>query len=247
MPDGKDKNPYSVARDLAADPTDFTAGGKCSMCGNCCSSILPLGPGDITRLKAFAEDAGFVPELPDGPNVVYAHCPFLAAPGPGTGVRRCLAYDVRPDVCRIFSCSNTNYENAAAWAAAYGTDAMPEPMNIWMVFDRTGLRFNGEEIPYAKAPFCRIVNEEREAFEFHVGRPASFLLENGEYVPPSMVIGIYEAGLHVFNGAKSAMEFIPFENISQILSQTCRVEFAPGMEPADETCGKKEEQEEADA
>lgn len=244
MPDGKDKNPYSVARDLAADPTDFTAGGRCSMCGNCCSSILPLGPGDIKRLKAFAEDTGFVPELPDGPNVVYAHCPFLDAPEPGTGARKCLAYDVRPDVCRIFSCANTNYENAAAWAAAYGTDAMPEPMNIWMVFDRTGLRFDNVEIPYSKAPFCRIADEDRNAYEFHVGRPASFILENDEFVPPSLVLGIYGTGLHVFNGAKSAMEFIPFENIKEILSRDCRVEFTEDMEPVKEE-PEKEDSEDA--
>lgn len=53
--------------------------------------------------------------------------------------------------------------------------------------------------------------------------------------------------LHVFNSAKSAMEFIPFENISRGLSRTCRAGFAPGMESAGGTGGKKEEQEETHA
>lgn len=240
----KDGNPYSVAKDLATDPTDYTVDGKCSRCGGCCSSIMPLGPHDIKRLREFAEKTGFVPRLPAGPNVIYVHCPFLVDSDEDPGKKTCAAYGDRPDVCRIFSCANTNYQNAQAWAEAYGTDAMPEPMNAWQVFDRTGLRFDNVEIPYSKAPFCRIADEAGNAYEFHVGRPASFMLENGEFVPPSLVLGIYKTGLHVFNGAKSAMEFIHFENIKEILSRDCRVEFTEDMEPVKEE-PEKEDSEDA--
>lgn len=220
--DCKEKN-YTVSNDLAKDPTDFTKDGKCSRCGGCCASVLPLGPGDVTRLKDFIEKTGFEPVIPEGTDIVYARCPFLTD-GDAPGEKRCAAYDARPDVCRIFSCGNTNYKNAEAWYEAYGLPDMPAPMNAWSLFNLTGLRLGGRPVPYDRAPFCRITNDKNESYEFHVGRPASFMLENGEYVPPGLVVGIYKNGVHVFNDAKHAMEFIPFENVAEVLSDSCRVE-----------------------
>lgn len=217
------ENPYTVARDLATEPTDLTDGGQCSRCGGCCSSVLPLGDEDIARLRSFIADTGFEPSLPDGHDVIYMHCPFLVE-DKTAGTKSCAAYDVRPGVCRVFICSNSNAANAKAWADAYGDAEVPSPKNPWMLFNRTGLRLGGREIPYDKAPLCRIKNDKNESYEFHVGRPVSLMLEDGTYVPPSIVIGIYRNGLHVFNGAKHGMEFIPFDIMTDVLSEECHAD-----------------------
>lgn len=228
----KKENRYSVAKDLAANPTNLMKNGVCSKCGGCCSNILPLSEQDIRRLRSFAEEHKFVPRLPAGANLIYAHCPFLIEPDPETqpGVKICAAYDARPDVCRIFLCSNTNDQNARAWMTQFGAAAMPEPANVWQVFNRTGLRYDGIEIPYDQAPLCRVANDKREAYEFHVGRPVSVMLENDEFVPPSMILNISQLGLQIFNGAKNNVQFISFGQIDQILSEACRVEFTEDME-----------------
>lgn len=217
------KKPYTVARDLATDPEDLTENGQCSRCGGCCSSVLPLGESDISRLKSFAAITGFEPCLPDGHDVIYMHCPFMIT-NRITGKKECAAYDARPDVCRVFICSNTNAMNAKAWVDAHGETPLPEPKNAWLLFNKTGLRLGGQEIPYDRAPFCRIENDQGESYEFHVGRPASLMLTDRTYVPPSIVVGIYKNGLHVFNGAKRGMEFIPFDLVAEVLSEECRVE-----------------------
>ena len=118
------KETYTVARDLAKEPDDLTKDGKCSRCGGCCASVLPLGEADIERLKSFAAMTGFDPRLPDGRDVIYMHCPFMVT-NMLTGEKACAAYDVRPDVCRVFICSNTNIKNAQAWADAYGEKPLP--------------------------------------------------------------------------------------------------------------------------
>lgn len=223
MPKKKKNEPYSVARDLATEPINLTDNGQCSRCGGCCSSVLPLSENDIAALKSFSAITGFEPRIPDGHDIVYAHCPFLVD-NKTTGTKDCAAYASRPAVCRIFICSNRNIENAKAWADEHGEAPLPEPLNAWLVFNKTGLRIGGIEIPYDKAPFCRIENDKHESYEFHVGRPASFMLADGEYVPPSIVVAIYKNGLHVFNGAKHGMEFIPFEDMAEVLSESCRVE-----------------------
>lgn len=231
------KEPYTIRKDLAKEPENLTENGQCSRCGGCCASVLPLGDNDVERLRSFAAQTGFDPCLPAGHDVVYAHCPFLVD-NKITGRKDCAAYDVRPDVCRVFICSNSNIENAKAWADAYGETPLPEPVNAWMLFNRTGLRLGGEEIPYDRAPLCRIENDKGESYEFHVGRPASFMLTDGEYVPPSIVIGIYKNGLHVFNGAKRGMEFIPFEDMAEVLSESCRVETIHELPKGDPYAGQ---------
>lgn len=207
---------------LARDPVDLSDKGRCSRCGGCCSSILPLSDQEIRDLRAHAEKTGFVPKLPDGDDVIYMHCPFLQKPDGGKP-GACMAYDARPAVCRTFSCHNTTKGNAKAWMDAYGETPLPDPRNAWEVFNLTGMRAGGEEIPYDMAPVCRIQDDQGGEYEFHVGRPASFLLTGGRNVRAAMIIGLFQNGLQVFDQELGKLAFYEFAEMTEILSRDCIV------------------------
>ncbi len=205
------------------EPENFTKDGKCSRCGGCCASILPLSEADVKRLRKFAKKKNITPKLPDGDDVIYLHCPFLAADPVAPGQKRCLCYEVRPMVCRTFSCANSNQGNAKAWLDKAGSIPLPEPMNAWAIFNRTGLRIQGQEIPYAAAPRCRVSADDGREFEFAVGRPVSLELTDGRTIPPSLVLNISRGGLQVFNAAEHHIETVGFDGMAQVLSEACIV------------------------
>lgn len=209
------------------DPENFTENGKCARCGGCCSSILPLSEGDMKRLKKFADKKGIVPKLPEGDDVIYLHCPFLADDIMMPGKKRCLCYEVRPAICKIFSCASTNKGNVSAWLDAYPDKAPPDAVNAWKIFNLTGLRVQGRNVPYAAAPRCRVETSDGGEYEFTVGRPVSFISDNGVTIPPSLVIAIDEKGIAIFNGATHRLEQVAFNRMSEILTESCIIK-APG-------------------
>lgn len=219
MRDTKKKDGAS-RRDGLNDPIDFTKDGECSRCGGCCSSIIPLDPEEAAVLKRYADAHGIRPEIPPGDDMVYLHCPFLEREEGGKTCR-CLAYDARPAVCRTFSCHNTTEGNVRAWTAAYGNIPSPEPRNVWSVFNKTGLRLGGVEIPYAMAPMCRIGTDDGAEYQFQIGRPASFMLAGGEHIPHVMVIGLFKDGIQATDPGKGKLRFYPFEQMTEILSDSC--------------------------
>lgn len=80
---------------------DRTTDGKCSGCGDCCGGVLPLSRAEISRIKAYVAEKG----IKEQKRVVYhdkmdATCPFR-----DETTRKCLIYDVRPDICRVFMCN----------------------------------------------------------------------------------------------------------------------------------------------
>lgn len=210
---------------LEHDPTDFSDGGQCSRCGGCCASVLPVSDEEVAALREYAKEHGIAPKLPDGPNVAYLQCPFLEKRPDGR--TDCLAYEARPAVCRVFQCHNTNRQNAQAWIDAHGEDGPPEPDNIWKVFNLTGLRLDGQDIPYDRAPVCRIETAEGVSYQFHVGRPASFILEDNTHIPFGVITGLFQNGIEMFNGDIRKLTFVPFENIRQVLSEKCVVPPLP--------------------
>lgn len=209
-----------MSRDVR-EPEDFTENGKCSRCGNCCASILPLSGADVKRLRKFAKKKNIVPALPEGDDVIYLHCPFLADDPLLPGKKKCLCYEVRPRVCRTFSCAGSNRDNAKAWLERFPGEPLPEPVNAWLVFGRTGLKAGGREIPYNAAPRCRVGCDDGTEYEFAVGRPVSFDRADGTTVPPSLVLNISEAGLQIFNAGARRVETVAFADIAEILSESC--------------------------
>lgn len=89
---------------------DFTIGGKCSCCGNCCSNSLYLTQKEINTIKAYIRKHNIkeqthrlipVKEQP----VLDMMCPFLD----DNAEKKCTIYPVRPFVCRKFICNDPDW------------------------------------------------------------------------------------------------------------------------------------------
>lgn len=80
--------------------TDFiSAGRRCRGCGECCGRFLPLLPGEAATIARWASAHGISPHRPrGGTQAVDLMCPWLS------DSCECMVYDVRPLVCRLFSC-----------------------------------------------------------------------------------------------------------------------------------------------
>lgn len=81
---------------------DFTDGGKCSNCGQCCSDFLPLSSEEVKRLKKYIKEHGIQEQRHNFLNGVDVTCPFRDEAN-----RKCTVYEVRPAICRQFMCNHT--------------------------------------------------------------------------------------------------------------------------------------------
>lgn len=78
--------------------TDYrTARGDCRGCGECCSRFLPMSRMDERRLVEYVERHGVVPR-PEPEGALDLTCPLLSDD------HECMAYDARPDMCRVYRC-----------------------------------------------------------------------------------------------------------------------------------------------
>lgn len=75
-----------------------TCNGKCSRCGQCCNAWNPITLSEYFIIKEYITENNIKPSLcrPEGNNL-YITCPF------NTG-HECSIYEVRPEVCKQFSC-----------------------------------------------------------------------------------------------------------------------------------------------
>lgn len=84
-------------------PVDFTENGRCSGCGNCCSNILPMADAEVKRIAKYIREHGITEQkrLWANPEAMDMMCPFRDEAG-----RRCVIYEVRPEICRVYRCDN---------------------------------------------------------------------------------------------------------------------------------------------
>ena len=90
---------------------DRTINGKCSQCGTCCTNILMVSDKEVKKIKKFIKKNNI--KLINRNNVLTQQydntCPFL------TKNNKCMIYEVRPEQCRHFICSeymnNKSYFN----------------------------------------------------------------------------------------------------------------------------------------
>lgn len=98
----------NVFDDMMADfqngTYNYTCGGKCSCCGECCSNILPISNKEIKEIKRYIVKHK-IERVNHGSvavtNWLDMTCPFL---DPDGGNEKCRIYPVRPLVCRLFIC-----------------------------------------------------------------------------------------------------------------------------------------------
>lgn len=87
---------------------DFTDNGKCTQCGNCCGSILPMTDKEIKTIKRYIKQHGIKEQkhlIPFAEPMLDLTCPFL---DDGKKTEKCTIYEVRPAICRCFICSEPN-------------------------------------------------------------------------------------------------------------------------------------------
>lgn len=97
-------------QDIEHGVYDYTVGGKCVGCGNCCSNSLFLSQKEINTIKTYIrnhrikEQMHMVAPLMNQP-VLDLTCPFMDSHSKD---KKCVIYPVRPLVCRCFTCNDPN-------------------------------------------------------------------------------------------------------------------------------------------
>ena len=90
----------------------------CVQCGRCCANILMLSPKEIKLIKEYIQDNNI--KVINRNNFLLLEdvniCPFLKD---DADKAECLIYEVRPSICRSFSCNpkfskEMEYENVEA-------------------------------------------------------------------------------------------------------------------------------------
>lgn len=90
-----------IIADMKSGVYDFTKDGKCSMCGECCSNVLPITDHELKRIKQYVKshhikDQSIKVISSDAVNMM---CPFR-----DEGSRKCVIYGIRPMICKEFRC-----------------------------------------------------------------------------------------------------------------------------------------------
>ncbi len=96
---------HSTISDLIKDynyPQDFTVGGECSGCGECCADLLPLTDKEIKHIKAYVK-AHSIPEQNNVPVVALGAYDFTC-PFRDNKNKCCTIYEIRPLICREYRC-----------------------------------------------------------------------------------------------------------------------------------------------
>ena len=93
-----------MIKDMEHGVYDFTKDGKCSSCGSCCSNYLPLSSKELKEIKRYVKKHHIKPQkhlMPTVEPTVDFICPLR-----NDAERKCMCYEVRPQICRSFLCSN---------------------------------------------------------------------------------------------------------------------------------------------
>lgn len=80
-----------------------TINGKCSNCGECCTEYIPLTANEVSTIRIYLKNH---PEIKEQEhvygNTIHVLCPFR-----DQVQKRCNIYPVRPAICRLFVCNQT--------------------------------------------------------------------------------------------------------------------------------------------
>lgn len=95
-----------VSKDMEDNLYNYTKGGKCSGCGNCCSNFLPMSQKEVDAIHRYINKNG-IKEckhlLPVAAPVLDMTCPFLDTDKKS---EKCRIYPIRPGICKKFICDN---------------------------------------------------------------------------------------------------------------------------------------------
>lgn len=192
---------------------DLTRHGKCSDCGSCCSSVIPVTDAEAEILKGYAEAHGIKPELPEGKGMIMQlQCPFLHKE---TGQPcKCLVYPVRPGICRSYRCDKSDADILRDYLRTTNQKEMPKAKNLWELFGKTGLRTSDGEITTENANRAELIGEDGAKYHVQVGQPITFLTKAGKRYSASLCLNLMETAMQVFNDG--AIETVEYQDIKAI-------------------------------
>lgn len=87
---------------------DKTINHKCSMCGGCCSFVIPLTKKEVNVIKDYVIKNNIKPEphqYEDKPGTFDSRCCFL-----DRKTMKCKIQEVKPFVCRDFKCDHKDWK-----------------------------------------------------------------------------------------------------------------------------------------
>lgn len=87
---------------------DKTINHKCSMCGGCCSFVIPLTKKEVSEVKEYVIKHNIKPEphkYEDKPDTFDSRCCFL-----DRKTMKCKIQEVKPFVCRDFKCDHKDWK-----------------------------------------------------------------------------------------------------------------------------------------
>lgn len=213
---------------MVRDTIDCTVDGRCSRCGSCCTSLLPLTPSERASIGAMVKNRGIRPSVPDGKDFVTLQCPFLRKPNVLSPAHSCAIYAERPAICRSFRCDRDRNQNMFGYVAE--SDDMPdrEPTNVWSFFGMTGVRIDGVDVPWDDAPQVTAWSDDGKCYRFAVGRYVSLSDKRGRRIE-GMVLVIQETWMGVMDRNSMRTVKVPYLDIDEVFSESSVVADPPPM------------------
>lgn len=93
-----------MLQDVKNGVYDFTENRECSQCGACCANYLPMSEKELKEIKRYVKKRHIKPQrhlMPTVEPTIDMTCPLR-----NDSERKCMCYEVRPQICRSFLCSN---------------------------------------------------------------------------------------------------------------------------------------------
>ena len=91
-----------MIKDMEHGVYDFTKDGKCSQCGQCCANFLPMSEKELKIIKRYVKKHHIKPQkhiIPTAEPMFDMTCPLR-----NDSEKKCMCYEVRPQICRSFRC-----------------------------------------------------------------------------------------------------------------------------------------------
>ena len=89
---------------MQSETYNLTDNGKCTQCGKCCGSTLPMTQTEIDTIHGHIKKYNIKEcknKTPLAQLVLYMICPFLDE---SKKSKKCKIYEVRPEICKKFIC-----------------------------------------------------------------------------------------------------------------------------------------------
>lgn len=121
---GEEKNLLEVIKDIAnpeqVEIKNNSICGKCSCCGECCTTFLPVCQEEINTIQEYVMENNIRPNKVALVMQNLLTCPYYDG-------KKCMIYEVRPMICKEFYC----YKKADLQTISKFKDKEYVTVNMW--------------------------------------------------------------------------------------------------------------------